>query len=256
MAEKHYDRNYLSDTMKILHGVKHKSYTYFDAVPHGGTIADVGCGTGQDVLNMARIFDGNCLRFIGIDHDANMIDKEKEKVETDNRVAFVVGDALHLPLGDLEADGIRMERLVQHIADPMALFTEVYRVLKGGGRAVIVESDWKSISFYHGDVAVSDKLNAYLSTKKVTHGKAAQSLTTYLKDTGFHEITIEVIPFVLNSYNDACTYLWIDKIINELLTLDLITQDAHDNFVAAQKSAEEQGFFACSMNIVLVSGVK
>lgn len=256
MAEKHYNIDYLSETMKLLQGVKHKSYTYFESTPDGGTIVDLGCGTGQDLCHMARAFQGNNLHFIGIDHDPKMISKAKELIETDNNVEFFVGDALHLPLDDEAVGGIRMERLVQHIAKPVALFKEVYRVVKIGGRAVIVESDWKSISFYNGNLSVSDKLNNYLSTKKVNNGKAAQSLTTYLRNIGFRKITLEVTPFVLSSYNDACTYLWIDKMIAEMLTLDLITQAEHDDFVAAQKYADEQGFFSCSMNIVVVSGVK
>ncbi len=256
MAEKHYNSTYLSDTMRLLQGVKTKSYTFFESVTDDATLVDLGCGTGQDVLNMARTFSGDNLRFIGRDHDANMIGKDKEPTALDPRSEFLVGDALHIPLADTTVDGIRMERLVQHVADPKALFTEVYRVVKDGGRVVIVESDWKSIAFYQGDLTVADKLNEYLSAKKVNNGKAAQSLSTYLDQWGFGKVTAEVFPFVLTSYADACTYLWIDKMIEEMVALDWITATQQQAFVAAQQAADARGFFACSMNIVLVSAVK
>ena len=86
MAEKHYNSAYLSDTMRLLQGVKTKSYTFFESVTDDGTLVDLGCGTGQDVLNMARTFLGNNLRFIGIDHDANMIAKDKEPTALDPRI--------------------------------------------------------------------------------------------------------------------------------------------------------------------------
>ncbi|NGM61990.1 methyltransferase domain-containing protein [Sphingobacterium sp. SGG-5] len=256
MAEKHYNIDYLTETVKILGGVKERSYEYFRSVPDGGTIVDLGCGTGQDVLNMARIFEGSHFNLIGIDHDPNMIKKGHELADTDTGITFLLADVATIPLSDTSANGIRMERLVQHVPNPLGLFTEVYRVLHGDGVVVVVESDWKSLSFYNGDLAVSDKINDYLSAQKVNNGRAAQSLSTYLNTTGFRNIAIAVQPFVLTRYQDACTYLWIDKMIDEMLTLHLIDEKEHKDFIEAQKHADETGYFSCSMNIVTVSAIK
>jgi len=256
MAEKHYNIDYLTETVKILGGVKEKSYGYFKSLADGATIVDLGCGTGQDVLNMARAFESKQFRLIGIDHDPQMIKKGHELAETYPDVTFLLSDALGLPLDDTSIKGIRMERLVQHIPDPIGLFTEVQRVLDTEGVVVLVESDWKSLCFYNGDLSVADKLNDYLSSKKVNNGRAAQCLSTYLGITGFRDISIEVQPFVLNSYQEACTYLWIDKMIDEMLALQLMDQREHDDFIEAQKEADRLGFFSCSMNIVTVSAKK
>jgi ubiquinone/menaquinone biosynthesis C-methylase UbiE len=256
MYEKHYNLDYLSETLKLLSGVKQKSYTYFNSIPEGGTIVDLGCGSGQDVLNMSRMFDTNKFEFIGIDHDPEMIAAGQSAIQDESNVKFLMSNVLEVPLSEAAVDGIRMERLVQHIAEPLKLFKETHRLLKDDGLVVIVESDWNSLSFYNGENTTADKLNHYLSEQKVNNGRAAQSLTAYLSNTGFSQIAIEIFPFVLKSYDDACKYLWIDKMIDEMLSLNIIEATERDRFIESQKHADQFGYFSCSMNIVVVSAVK
>lgn len=256
MHEKHYNLDYLTETLKLLSGVKQKSYTFFKDIAEGGTIVDLGCGAGQDVLNMSQMFNTNKFEFIGIDHDPEMIAAGKNAVQDESNVTFLVSNVLEVPLPETSVDGVRMERLVQHISDPLHLFQETQRILKDKGQVVIVESDWNSLSFYNGDCNTTDKLNRYLTEKKVNNGKAAQSLTTYLSKTGFSQIAIEVFPFVLKSYDDACKYLWIDKMIDEMFSLNIIEASERDRFTESQKHADQFGYFSCSMNIVVVLAVK
>lgn len=256
MYEKHYNLDYLTETLKILSGVKQKSYTYFNDIPEGGTIVDLGCGSGQDVLNMSRMFNTNKFEFIGIDHDSEMISAGQAAIQDESNVKFLVSNVLEVPLAETSVHGVRMERLVQHIREPLNLFKETHRILKDKGIVVVVESDWNSLSFYNGDSAIADKLNCYLTQQKVHNGRAAQSLTTYLNKMGFSEITIEVFPFVLRNYDDACKYLWIDKMIDEMFSLSIIEATERDRFIESQKHADQLGYFSCSMNIVIASAVK
>lgn len=256
MYEKHYNIDYLTETLKLLSGVKEKSYAFFKDTPEGGTIVDLGCGSGQDVLNMSHMFHANKLEFLGIDHDPEMIAAGNNAIKDEDNVKFLVSNVLEVPLPHTAVDGVRMERLVQHVSDPISLFQETRRILKDQGVIVIVESDWNSLSFYNGDSSTTDKLNQYLTGKKVNNGKAAQSLSAYLMESGFSEIAIEVFPFVLKRYEDACKYLWIDKMIDEMYALDLIGAHERDHFIEAQKHADQSGYFSCSMNIVVVSAVK
>lgn len=256
MHEKHYNIDYLTETLKILSGVKQKSYAYFQAIPDGGTIVDLGCGSGQDVLNMSHMFSANKFELIGVDHDPEMIAACKNAIQTESNVKFLVSNVLDVPLPEAAVDGVRMERLVQHIFDPLNLFKEIHRILKDEGLVVIVESDWNSLSFYNGDSTTAAKLNHYLTEKKVNNGRAAQALSAYLSKTGFSQIAIEVCPFVLKSYEDACKYLWIDKMIDEMLSLNIIEASERDHFIESQMHADQFGYFSCSMNIVVVSAVK
>ncbi|MNT97468.1 hypothetical protein D3C71_2141830 [compost metagenome] len=75
-------------------------------------------------------------------------------------------------------------------------------------------------------------------------------------ESGCSQIAIEVFPFVLKRYEEACKYLWIDKMIDEMHVLDLIGADERDHFIESQRHADQSGYFSCSMNIVVVSAVK
>lgn len=256
MADKHYNAEYLTDTVKILGQLKYRSYRYFEDALQNSVIIDLGCGTGQDVVNMADYLDKRAFKFVGVDHDPNMIKTREEALTLRENVSFLLSDALTLPFVEGSVGGVRMERLVQHIDTPLVLFEELYRILDDKGIVVVMESDWNSLSFYNGDQNVADKLNDFLVYRKVKNGRAAQELTSYFIESGFKGITMEVHPFVLTSYAEACEYLWIEKMIGEMLALQLINQKEHDQFIEAQKRADEQGFFSCTMNIVIVSATK
>lgn len=68
----------------------------------GKTIADVGSGTGASTLGLARY----AKNVIGIEFEPAMLGvaREKARVEGAQRVAFLGGDALALPLADQSVD--------------------------------------------------------------------------------------------------------------------------------------------------------
>ncbi len=102
---------------------------------------DVGTGTGEGVLLIAREFPQARVR--GVDFSEEMIRGAKAKVGLDpeGRVAFRVADAADLPYEDDSFD------LVAHLNMPP--FTrEVARVLRPGGQ-VIVASSWGSATPFY-----------------------------------------------------------------------------------------------------------
>ena len=52
------------------------------------------------------------------------------------------GDAVSLPFRDASVDAVRCERVFQHLPDPEAAVAEMVRVLRPGGRVVLMDSDW------------------------------------------------------------------------------------------------------------------
>ena len=107
------------------------------AALHVGTperVLDVGTGTGEGALLLAREFPRASVR--GVDIAEEMIRSAQGKVGLDpeGRVAFRVADAADLPYGDESFD------LVAQLNMP-PFFAENARVLRPGGH-VIVASSW------------------------------------------------------------------------------------------------------------------
>lgn len=109
-------------------------------LPDQSTIVDVGCGTGSALRYAAdKVTKG---KLIGIDPVPRMIeiakDLTKEK-ETGYQINFKIGSAEDLPVEDSTADIIFAFDSIDHWDDIQRGLKEIQRILKPGGRFIIVK---------------------------------------------------------------------------------------------------------------------
>lgn len=254
MTTKHYDINYLQNTRQLLLNLKEQSYTFFSGVTEG-TILDLGCGAGNDVIGLARAAHGG-VKVVGADHDPQMIEQGKTQANGMDNIEFILSEAYPLPFENESLSGVRAERLIQHLKNPGEVMGEINRVLKKDAPLVVIETDWNSLSFYTGFVDVQKKVNTYLTDVKVNNGFAAQKLGGYLEANGFKNITFEVKPFVINTLEEANAYFWIEKIVKEASEKGYIEHSEYENFYKALQKADDAHYFSCAINLVLVSCIK
>lgn len=252
MSEKHYNINYLENTGLFLKNLKQHSYNPFQE--KSGPILDLGCGTGLDVIKMSEIF--NPTEIVGIDHDPLMLDKARSAAKDNSNVKFIQSESDNIPYGNNFFEGIRAERLIQHLKNPQKTIEEVHRSLKKDHPFVIIETDWAGLVIYNEHNAVSNKINKFLTEEKINNGYASRKLTFYLKEAGFKDINIEVFPFVLKTLKEANEYLWLEIIINEASEKGFLTKNEKDLFIESLKDADVRNYFACSINMVIVSSTK
>lgn len=97
--------------------------------PETGAILDIGCGTGQFAV-LARQPRPD-WRITGIDLAWDMAKQAAP------RCTVMQGDATALPVADGSYDGVVSSLCIQWVNDKPAMFSEIRRVLKPGGMAVI-----------------------------------------------------------------------------------------------------------------------
>jgi len=104
----------------------------------GEVCVDLGSGRGTDVLRMAESV-GETGYVYGIDISDGMLEKARsnaEKFEVKN-VSFVRSELEKLELPDKVADLVISNCTLNHAADKQAVWDEIFRILKKGGRFVI-----------------------------------------------------------------------------------------------------------------------
>jgi arsenite methyltransferase len=106
----------------------------------GERVLDVGCGAGTDTLVAAQMV-GPDGRVTGIDMTPEMLARARaaaEEMGTTN-VQFVEGDVERLPFADGSFDVVMSNGVIDLIPDKDAVFWELLRVLRPGGRIQIAD---------------------------------------------------------------------------------------------------------------------
>jgi demethylmenaquinone methyltransferase/2-methoxy-6-polyprenyl-1,4-benzoquinol methylase len=101
----------------------------------GGSALDVACGSGKLTAELARIA-GPQGRVIGLDFSPQMLQVARRDHPG---VEFIEGDALTLPFDDASFDASTIAFGLRNLADPVKGLREMLRVVRRGGRSVVLE---------------------------------------------------------------------------------------------------------------------
>jgi len=107
------------------------------AVAVGETVVDLGCGRGQDVVRAAgRAGVGG--RAIGVDATDEMLERARASVPPFvANASFVKSDLAALDLPSAFADVAISNCAINHARDKRAVYREIHRILRPGGRFVV-----------------------------------------------------------------------------------------------------------------------
>jgi SAM-dependent methyltransferase len=103
----------------------------------GETVVDLGCGRGQDVIRAAgRV--GPSGRAVGVDATEEMLEKARRSAPPFlANVAFVRSDLAALDLPASFSDVVISNCTINHARDKAAVYGEIHRILRAGGRFVV-----------------------------------------------------------------------------------------------------------------------
>lgn len=154
-------------------------------VKKGEVIVDLGCGKGLDSFIAAKKV-GKSGKVIGVDRLNEMIEKAQyisEKREFEN-TEFIQSDIKDIQLPDNTADIVISNCVINLIEDKLAVYKEIFRILKPGGRISI--SDIVQYQPLPEDIKNDDRLHATCVAGSVP----VSEIYDILVESGFENITI------------------------------------------------------------------
>ena len=101
--------------------------------PAGAVVADLGCGTGQTLAELAAV----AARAVGIDREPRMLEIARARVGEE--VDLLQGELHALPLDDDSVDAAVCMLVLHHVTDLGPALADAARALRPGGRLVIVD---------------------------------------------------------------------------------------------------------------------
>jgi ArsR family transcriptional regulator len=104
-------------------------------MPATWTVADLGCGTGLMLASLAPHVE----RVIGVDASEEMLAAARARLEGVANVDLRRGSAESLPIETSSVDAATMMLVLHHLPSPGAAIAEAARILRPGGRLLVVD---------------------------------------------------------------------------------------------------------------------
>jgi demethylmenaquinone methyltransferase / 2-methoxy-6-polyprenyl-1,4-benzoquinol methylase len=101
----------------------------------GGSALDIACGSGKLTAVLAGMV-GSDGRVVGLDFSPQMLEVARREHPG---IEFLEGDALSLPFDDARFDASTNAFGLRNLADPVRGLREMLRVVKPGGRPIVLE---------------------------------------------------------------------------------------------------------------------
>lgn len=104
----------------------------------GEKVLDLGCGRGGETIDAAKLVGPKGFAW-GLDLTPRMIALAQERAQNENteNVEFLLASMDKIPIKDNSLDAVLSNCAINHVEDKAAVYREIYRVLKNGGRFVV-----------------------------------------------------------------------------------------------------------------------
>lgn len=142
------------------------------------TVGDLGCGTGQ----VAELLAPFVAQVVAVDESAAMLSAARKRLREQDNVIVREGDLAALPIDDDALDAALIFLVLHYTAEPADVLAEACRVLRPGGRVLIV------------DMMPHDRGDFRDQMGHVWQGFGADEMTRWAESAGLHALRYHPLP--------------------------------------------------------------
>ena len=129
----------------------------------GQRALDLGCGIGGATFPLAEI-TGPAGLAAGVDISMAMVEAATKRVGRRPGVEFKVGEACAIPYPGDFFDSARCERVFLYLPDRLGAIQEMKRVVKPGGRIVLMDTELDTTAVYSKKLALTRKMTSIVAS--------------------------------------------------------------------------------------------
>jgi arsenite methyltransferase len=156
-------------------------------------ILDVGCGPGFYCLELSEIV-GSSGSVLGVDSSPAMLQLARARCAGLENVGFLEGEVTALPVESGTFNRAVCVQVLEYVSDVDAALAELHRALRPGGRAVVWDLDWATVSIHSRDSALTTRvLRAW--DEHLAHPSLPRTLGAQLRSAGFEGVGVEAHAF-------------------------------------------------------------
>ncbi len=256
--DKQYFVDYLDSarSQKYIASYKESSFSFLN-LREGDKALDVGCGTGEDVVSLARIV-GTSGRAVGIDNSETMISEARKRAAKLNisNVDFMVGRADRIDFPDETFNGCRADRVFQHLQDPKKSLSEIIRVTrKGSGRITVFDTDWDTL-IIDSKFKETTRRILHMRTDSFRNGWIGRQLYGMFKEAKLVEVTALAIANIVNDYNTTFRLMELEQAAKSAVEKGEITDEDLKEWLSDLQRKQELGQYFLSATAFLVAGTR
>jgi arsenite methyltransferase len=211
-------------------------------VREGERVLDVGCGPG---FFCAELLDevGPGGWVTGLDSSPQMLALAERRCAGHENVSFVVADASELTVEDQSVDAALCVQVLEYVADFSTALSELHRALRPGGRAVVWDTDWATVSWHTLDQARMGRvLRAW--DEHLAHPSLPQRLAPALRAAGFDEVEIAAHTFATDGRDSGSFGGFVIPLIEAFVPgHNGVGAEETEAWVAEQNELRERGEF-------------
>ena len=169
----------------------------------GDRVLDVGCGPGFYCLELSEIV-GSSGSVVGVDSSPAMLHLARARCAGRENVELLEGEAMALPVESGTFDGAICVQVLEYVSDVDAALAELHHSLRPGGRAVVWDVDWATVSIHSRDGALTTRvLQAW--DEHLADPSLPRRLGAHLRSAGFQDVRVKAHAFA-GSGRDPGTY--------------------------------------------------
>ena len=206
----------------------------------GERVLDAGCGPGFYVAEVLERV-GPQGSVAGVDASRPMLAVAAKRCEGHGNVSFHEGDVTALPVGDSDFDRALSVQVLEYVEDIPAALGELLRVLRPGGRVLIWDVDWATVSWHSRD---PERMRRCLAAwdEHLADPSLPRTLSARMRAAGFRDVEMQGHTFATDDVSEES---YAGALV-PLMAAYVGTDEARD-WAEEQRELQQRGesYFAC-----------